>query len=151
MKSSHYKASHRNAYRRPAELTQQSGIERVVHLRKRQPEGVFQMRSVEVLRWKVVRWRQLQPTHYSLMALIYWTDRDTKQHKQTHKNTRPNFYLDRMGTLIIKAQRGQVHMFHNYNGNVKRSSLYQVHYNVNARRRFVTLPRAENVFKEELI
>lgn len=85
MKSSYYKASHRNAYRRPAELTQKSGIERVVHVRKRQPEGVFQMRSVEVLRWKVVRWLQRQPTHYSFMALIYWTDRDTEN---TNKHTK---------------------------------------------------------------
>lgn len=44
-----------------------------------------------------------------------------RKHKQTHENTRPNFYLDRMGTLIIKAQTGQVHRFHNCNGNVKRS------------------------------
>lgn len=72
--------------RSPAELTQQSGIERVVHLQKRQPEGVFHMRSVEVLRWKVVRWLQLQPTHYSFMALIYWTDRDRKN-TNTQKHT----------------------------------------------------------------
>lgn len=64
------------------------------------PGGVFQMRSVEVLRWKVVRWRQLQPTHYSFMALIYWTDRDTENTNKHKTKLLPwqNGNFDHQGT-----------------------------------------------------